>query len=183
MDERGYENWVDMKKSITYKSLGILEGEGYVRGERKKDYKTSKKTYYITKKGSEKAHEQVKLCITNAPTPKSMFDLGLSGLPLLTRSEALKVLEEYKYGESYAMKMFEEEIDDLDNVDVLVETNPDQKLAGSTVKGHFENKEMIFIVKALFERPYRIIKAQYEWLEEFIQSIKEDKGEFRFKGE
>ncbi|MFX1506776.1 MAG: hypothetical protein ACFFDC_11800 [Promethearchaeota archaeon] len=40
IDERGYEEWVDMKRSTIYKSLGILEREKYILGE-----KTENDTY------------------------------------------------------------------------------------------------------------------------------------------
>lgn len=183
LDKRGYENWVDMKKSITYKSLGILENVGYISGERKEERKTSKKIYSITQKGSEKLLEQIKLCITAAPQVKSIFDLGLSGLSLLTKSEAIAILEQYKFGQGFAIKWFEDTMNDLDSIDKLVEIFPNKFVAGNTIQGHFDNKRIIFIVRALFDRPYRIIKTQLEWLEEFIQSIKEDKGEFFFKEE
>lgn len=183
LKNRGYENWVNMKKSAMYKSLGVLEKKGYIIGEREEDYKTSKKTYSITQKGSEKVIEQVKLCIIEAPPVKSVFDLGIAGLSYLTKSEAIAILEQYKLDQGFVIKWFEDTLYDLDNLHKLVEIIPDKWVAGNTIKGHFENKGINFIVRALFDRPYRIIKTQIQWLEEFIQSIKEDKGEFYFKEE
>ena len=183
LKDRGYENWVDMKRSITYKSLGVLEKEGYITGEKKGEGKKIKKVYSLTSKGKEKIIEQVKLCITDAPQVKSMFDLGISGLPLLTRSEAIRILELNKLSQGYAIDFFEETLRDLDNLDKLVDIFPDKEVAGNTIQGHFNNRGIVPIVRALFDRPYRIIKTQLEWLEEFIQTIKDDKVKFWFKGE
>jgi len=182
LKQRGYENWVSMKKSNAYKNLGILENENYIIGKREEDRITSKKVYSLTPKGCEKLVEQVKLCITDAPPVKSMFDLGLSGLCSLTKSEAISVLEQYKFGQGFAIKMFEDILHDLDNKDKLVDIFPDKEVAGNTIQGHVDNKGVTFIVRALFDRPNRIIKAQLKWLEEFIQSIKDDKGDFYFEG-
>ncbi len=183
LEKRGYENWVDMKRSITYKSLGFLEKEELIIGKREKREKNkinAKKVYSLTPKGNQILIEQVKQCITNPPSVKSMFDLGLSGLSLLTKAEAISILEQYMLGQGYASRFFEETLNDLDNVDKLVEIFPDKEVAGNTIQGHFKNKAILFVVRALFDRPYRIIKAQLEWLEEFIQSIKDDEGTFYF---
>ena len=184
MEKRGYEKWAFTKKSTIYKDLKSLQKEKYITSEKdEKGPSLYKLIYSLTKKGSEKMIEQVKLCITDAPLVKSMFDLGLSGLSYLTKSEAVAILEQYKLDQGFAIKWFEETLHDLDNLDKLVEIFPDKWVAGNTIKGHFDNKGINFIVRALFDRPYRIIKTQLAWLEEFIQSIKEDKGDFYFKEE
>lgn len=184
MENRGYEKWAFTKKSTIYKELKFLEIEKYIISRKDETGPSQYKLIYsLTNKGIEKAIEQVKKCISNTTIPKNFFDLGLSGISLLTKTEAISLLELYKFDQEMALSWFNDTLNDLNNLDELLKTNPDKWVAGNTIRKHYENKSILFIVKALFDRPYRLVKAQQEWLEEFIQSIKEDNGEFLFKEE
>jgi DNA-binding PadR family transcriptional regulator len=181
LDERGFEEWVVMKRSTVYKSLGILEKKKYLRGEKKRDEQLSKKIYAITEKGEQKICEQIQLCLRSPPKSKSLFDLGLAGILLLSKSDALSALEEYKADLDNGLRWFEIQLQKMENVDEIVHSDPNQVIVGGATAEEFQKSSHKFVVKALFERPYYILKAQNDWLAEFIKSIKKDKGEFKFR--
>jgi len=182
-EDRGFEEWVNMRTSTIYKSLGVLEKKSFIKGRKEEEgFKLSKKIYELTERGKEILNEQIQLCIKNPLKPKTMFDLGLAGLALLTKSTSLSVLEEYKTKLGYGIKWFESIIQQFNNLDEIVTTDPDRIIAGSPAKELQQNRRF-YIIKALFERPYHSIVAQKNWLEGFIRSIKEDQGQFEFKEE
>jgi len=181
LDERGYEEWVDMKRSTIYKSLGILEKKKYIIGEKKRDEQLSKKIYTITEIGEQKICEQIEFCLRSPPRSKSLFDLGLAGISLLSKSEALSALKAYKADLTNGIQWFEHQLEKMANVDEISRVDPTRVIVGGTTAKQFQASPYAFAVKALFERPYYIVKAQLEWLEKFIQSIKDDEGEFKFR--
>ncbi|UCG02125.1 MAG: PadR family transcriptional regulator [Candidatus Heimdallarchaeota archaeon] len=181
LDERGFEEWVDMKLSTIYKSLGILENKKYIQGEKKRDEQLSKKIYTITEIGEQKICEQIQFCLRSPPRTKSLFDLGLAGISLLPKSDALSALEEYKGELDNGIYWFELQLEKMENVEEIVKSAPNQIIVGGATAKEFQSSRHKFVVKALFERPYYIVKAQRQWVEEFIQSIREDEGEFKFR--
>lgn len=185
LDKRGFEEWVDMKKSTIYKSLGRLEKEGYIKGMKESKKQLSIKTYEITEHGQKKLREQIQFCLTSPPKTKSMFDLGLAGLSVLTKSEALSALETYKTSLGYGIKWFESILCQFDPqvLNEIVKSDPDREIVGGESARELQESRHSFVVKALFERPYHIVMAQSKWLEGFIQLIKDDKEEFAFQEE
>ena len=183
LDDRGFEEWVDMKTSTIYKSLGVLEKKGFIQGRKEGDAgKLAKKIYEITALGNETLYKEIQLCIKNPPKPKTMFDLGLAGLFLLTKSTALSVLEEYLTKIDYSIQWFETIFQQFNNLDEIATTDPEMMIAGTPAKD-LQQMRRLYLIKALFERPYHAITAQKNWLEGFIQSIREDQGHFEFKEE
>lgn len=181
LDERGYEEWVDMKRSTIYKSLGILEKKKYIIGEKKREEQLSRKNYTITEIGVQKICEQIEFCLRSPPRSKSLFDLGLAGISLLSKSEALSALEAYKVDLTNGIQWFEQQLEKMEKVDKIARVDPTQLIVGGSTAKEFQNSPYAFAVKALFERPYYIVKAQREWLEKFIQSIKDDEGKCKFR--
>ena len=170
-----------MKRSTVYKSLGILEKKKYILGEKKGDDQLSKKIYTITKLGEHKICEQIEFCLRSPPRSKSLFDLGLAGISLLSKSDALSALEAYKADLDDGIQWFENQLQKMEKVDEIAESDPNQFIVGGAMAKEFQTSRYKFAVKALFERPYYIVKAQRKWLEKFIQSIREDEGEFKFQ--
>ncbi len=181
LDERGFEEWVDMKRSTIYKSLGILEEKEFILGEKKRDKQLSKKIYTITEDGFQKICEQIEFCLCRPPKSKSLFDLGLAGISLLSKSEALSALEEYQADLDISIMWFEQQLEKMEKVDEIAQLDPNKDIVGGAKAKEFQTSRYKFAVKALFERPYYIVRAQRQWLEGFIQSIRDDKGEFAFR--
>jgi len=183
LEDRGFEEWVDMKTSTIYKSLGVLEKKGFIIGRKEEEGgKLAKKIYAITEQGETTLNTQIQLCIKNPPKPKTMFDLGLAGLFLLTKSTALSALEEYKKKLDFSTQWFEEIFSQFNNLEKIAKTDPERMITGAPAKD-LQQMRHFYLIKALFDRPYHTIVAQKNWLEGFIQSIKEDQGEFEFKEE
>ncbi|MFX0122968.1 MAG: PadR family transcriptional regulator [Candidatus Hodarchaeota archaeon] len=181
LDERGYEEWVDMKRSTIYKSLGILEKKKYILGKKTRDEQLSKKIYTLTELGEQKIREQIQFCLRSPPRSKSLFDLGLAGISLLSKYDALSALEGYKADLDRGIQWFEEQLEAMENVAKIAKSDPDQFIVGGATAKEFQASRHKFAVKALFERPYYIVKAQRQWVEKFTQTIKEDEGEFKFR--
>ncbi len=175
VEDRGLENWVDMKKSTIYKALDELESKGFITGEKEDaSIKQSKKVYTITEEGLNELKDQIRFCLTIPPYPKSMFDLGIAGMYHLTRSEALNALHKYKQDLEQSAHIFEEIIENLENVASISEKAPDQIIAGAPAAQQEQNPHLP-IIKALFDRPYHRILGELRWLEKFIREVEEGK--------
>ncbi|MFX1297266.1 MAG: PadR family transcriptional regulator, partial [Promethearchaeota archaeon] len=169
IDNRGMRNWVDLQFSTIYKTLDELETRGLVKGEKEnKKIKQSRKIYTITELGRKILKEQIIQCIKNPPHPKALFDLGLSGISLLSKSEAITVLEEYRNSLEERIKSFEEILEKIENIDELSLSAPDLLIAGESAS-RLQNNPHLFIVYALFNRPYQLIQSELKWLKNFIQ--------------
>lgn len=181
LDKRGFEEWVDMKKSTIYKNLSKLEKNSHIEGTKSSNDQLSKKIYEITESGLEVLNKHIQFCLSNPPKSKSMFDLGLAGLSLLTKSQVISALEKYKASIDYGIEWFESILNCFENLDEIVRLDPNQMIVGGKTAKELQESRQSFIIKALFERPYHIVVAQKKWLEGFIQSIYADEGEFGFK--
>ena len=184
LEKRGFEFWVDIKTSTIYKSLGIIEEKALALGIKEEDgTKTPKKVYSITEKGEDVLKEQLVLCISDPPISKSVFDLGITGLCFLSKNKAISSLETYLQGVSANIQWFESILNQFNQLDSLVKDNPEHILAGSTVK-ELQKNPLRHIIRALFERPYYIIRAQKEWVSKFLLEITDDtEGKFIFSKE
>ncbi len=175
IETRGMDHWVDLKFSTVYKSLDELNKKGLIIGKREvTGVKTAKKIYSMSESGSKILVHQIKLALTNPPHPKDMFDLGLAGINHLSKEDKLKVLSEYKKGLESAIYVFKDIVEKLEHIDEIAEEDPDQIIAGEPAKTQKENP-YLFIVKALFERPYHRVKGELDWLIKFMKEIKEMK--------
>ena len=175
IETRGMDHWVDLKFSTVYKSLDELNKKGLIIGKKEViGVKTAKKIYSMTDEGKKILVHQIKLALTNPPHSKEMFDLGLAGIYHLSKKDRLNALSQYQRGLEGVIYFFEDIIGKLDNIDEIAKKNPDQIVAGESASKQKENP-YLFIVKALFERPYHRIKGELDWLIKFMKEIKEIK--------
>ncbi|NVM55809.1 MAG: PadR family transcriptional regulator [Candidatus Helarchaeota archaeon] len=173
---RGMRNWVDIEFSTIYKSLDELNRKGFIEGKKEVNgVKTAKKVYSITNNGTYILKRQIKLAIKNPPHPKDIFDLGLAGIYHLSKQEALKVLSEYQEGIEQGLGFFKEIIEKLhkNKIDEIAKNDPEQMIAGEPAIS-LQKNPMLYIIKALFERPYHRVMGELNWLKRFIQSVKND---------
>ena len=184
MEDRNYASWVEIgetNKSSVYKSLSELEKRGLVEGQKsKKKLKPSKKTYKLTAKGKRVLNQEIIRCLSNPPRAKSLFDLGLSAMSLLTKEEALEALQNHLKNVEKGIEFLHSNVEAFKNLDVIRANEPDRQVAAMRA-GDIPEDTQIGIVLALFERPYVRAKAERDWLEQLIKSIKENKGGFQFK--
>ncbi|MFW9980448.1 MAG: PadR family transcriptional regulator [Candidatus Thorarchaeota archaeon] len=180
IEQFGYRKWVDLRFSSVYKALSELEKRGLVEGKKKDDQlKTSKKTYRLTRKGRSFLGKQIKMCLTNPPRPKTLFDLGVSAMSLLTRDEVLDALQTYKTNLENGLRFLESNVHNFDNLERLRREAP-QSRVGQIIVGEYDNMDNIMAVRALFDRPAHSIRCRISWLESFIEQIEKGEG-FTFK--
>jgi DNA-binding PadR family transcriptional regulator len=184
MEDRNYASWVEIgetNKSSVYKSLSEIEKRGLVEGQKSsKKLKPSKKTYKLTPKGRRILKQEIIRCLSNPPRAKSLFDLGLSAMFLLTKKEALDALQTHLDDIDKGIEFLHSNVEAFKNLDVIKTTEPDRQVADMKAKDIPEDAQL-GIILALFERPYVRAKAERDWLEQLIRNIKENKGGFQFK--
>jgi DNA-binding PadR family transcriptional regulator len=180
IEQFGYREWVDLRFSSVYKALSELEKRGLIEGRKEDDtVKASKKTYQLTRKGKNVLRKQIKMCLTNPPRPKTLFDLGVASMSLLTREEVLRALKTYKANQEDGLKFLESNVQNFDNLESLRSDAPGSMVGGVTVE-EYNNIENIRAVRALFDRPAWSVRCQISWLESFIKQIEQGDG-FSFK--
>jgi DNA-binding PadR family transcriptional regulator len=171
---------VDLRFSSVYKALSELEKRGLIEGKKKDSaVRTSKKTYRLTRKGKRVLDKQVRMCLTDPPRPKTMFDLGISAMSILTKEEALKALRNYKTNLENGLKFLERTVQNFDNLERLRIESPKSMVGGVTVE-EYDNLENVGAVRALFDRPAWSVRCQIAWLESFIKQVEFGEG-FVFK--
>ena len=180
IEQFGYREWVDLRFSSVYKALSELEKRGLIEGV-KKDAKvrTSKKTYKLTRKGRNVLTNQIRMCLTNPPRPKTLFDLGVSAMNLLTKEEVLDALETHKSNLEQGLRFLESNVHNFDNIERLRRDAPDSMVGGVTAQ-EYDNMDNIGAVRALFDRPAWSVRCQIKWLESFIKQVRLGEG-FNFK--
>ena len=183
MEERGYRNWLDIKMSSIYKALNELEKRGLIKG-RKSDaeLKPAKKTFNITAKGRRELEKQILRCLSNPPRVTTLFDLGMSAIGMLTRSQALDALRAYRQRLDLGIQFLEVNIDSTQNLERYRVANPEKYIGGVQVKD-FQDDQNVAVIRALFERPLASVRAQREWLNELIVRILQGEDGLPFKEE
>ncbi|MHA3963681.1 MAG: PadR family transcriptional regulator [Candidatus Thorarchaeota archaeon SMTZ1-45] len=176
IEQYGFREWVELRFSSVYKALSELEKRGLIVGK-KEDYekKTSKKTYRLTSKGRTTLQQQIKMCLSNPPRPKTLFDLGVSAMSLITRREALDALRTYKTNLERGLQFLELNVQNLDNLERLKREAP-ESMVGLVTVDEYENTENIGAVRALFDRPAISVRCQIAWLGSFIKQIERGEG-------
>lgn len=176
----GYREWVDLRFSSVYKALSELEKRGLVEGKKRDDkLKTSKKTYKLTRKGRILLRKQIRMCLSEPPRPKTLFDLGVAAMSLLSKEEILESLLMYKTNLENSLEFLESNVHNFDNLQRLRRVAP-ESLVGRITVDEYDNMENIGAVRALFDRPASSVRCQISWLESFIKQIESGEG-FTFK--
>lgn len=183
LEERGYRNWVDIKFSSVYKALSELEKKKLITG-RKSDKTTqqSKKTYSITANGLRLLRKQITECIIDPPKANSLFDLGMSAIFQLTKTEAVNALKERLLNLDSQIAFLKRNVDNIRNITRLRKNEPSQIIGGVKVSEIPENAHL-GVVQALFERPYSRLKCERKWLGDLVKKIENDEAGFMFRDE
>jgi DNA-binding PadR family transcriptional regulator len=180
IEQYGYREWVDLRFSSVYKALSELEKRGLVEGRKKDDsVRTSKKTYRLTRRGRNVLSKQIKMCLTTPPRPKTLFDLGVAAMSLLTQEEVLEALHTYKANMEKGLIFLQSNVQNFDNLERLRQDAP-QSMVGRITVDEYDNMENIGAVRALFDRPATLVRCRIAWLESFIRQIESGAG-FTFK--
>ncbi len=181
LDHRGYHNWVDIRMSSVYKALSELEKRGLIAGRKSdKELQPAKKTYVITSKGRKELKRQVTQTLSDPPQAHTMFDLGMSAIWALTESEALSALRRYRDHLEQAKEFLASNVEGIVNIDQLTKTDPERMVGGMPIS-EIDDRTNLPIVRALFERPLAVVRAQHDYLNELIGRIETGEERFPFK--
>ncbi|MHA2396875.1 MAG: PadR family transcriptional regulator, partial [Candidatus Thorarchaeota archaeon] len=160
IEQYGYREWVDLRFSSVYKALSELEKRGLVEGRKKDDsVRTSKKTYRLTRRGRNVLSKQIKMCLTTPPRPKTLFDLGVAAMSLLTQEEVLEALHTYKANMEKGLIFLQSNVQNFDNLERLRQDAP-QSMVGRITVDEYDNMENIGAVRALFDRPATLVRCR-----------------------
>ncbi|MFX1538235.1 MAG: helix-turn-helix transcriptional regulator, partial [Promethearchaeota archaeon] len=174
IEERGYRNWVDIKFSSIYKSLSELEKKGLILGKKsQKSLQPSKKVYTLTQKGAKTFEENILSYLSDPPVPKSLFSLALSSVWFLSKDQVLTALSSYKENLKKRISFLQSNLDVLENIERFRNNDP-SRFIGLIRVSDFKDDHNIPIILALFELPLKKIIAEKQWLETFIEKIKQN---------
>lgn len=149
----GMRNWTQIGFSSIYYVLKKLEKKELVTSKLEAaDGKPTRKVFTITKKGRETMKGKVRDLLSWNKKLISPFDLGVAYLNYLEPSEVVECLENYMESAKGRIKFLE-----------------------SSVKTQEALKTPYHIV-ALFSRPLSQLKTEMEWVEQFIEKIKEEEN-------
>lgn len=149
MEKRGMDNWADVDYSTLPPILKSLEKEGLIRHQyRNEGIKGPEKVYHITEKGKSLFKRQIKSILSEKGSIIYSFDLGLANMTSLNQEEIIQSLKIY-------LKSIEERIHVLSYSVKIQEEN---------------NVPYNFI--AIYSRNLSILKAEKEWVIEFMDKIR-----------
>lgn len=150
--ERGMRNWTEIGFSSIYYVLKKLEDKILIKSAVEKvEGKPSRKVYTITEDGKLAMQEKVKGLLSENTKLITPFDLGVAYIDTLGPKEVLKCLKLY-----------------LNSTDERI------KFLENSVNMH-RNLNSPYNVIALFTRPLVHLNAEKEWVNDFIEKIKEEK--------
>lgn len=151
--ERGMRNWTEIGFSSIYYVLNRLAKDGLVESEIEEvEGKPSRRVYTVTVEGRVVILGKVKELLSENKKLISPFDLGMSYLTFLSPEEILECLGLYLDGLKKRLTFLEEGL-------LKVE----------------ESGESYNIV-ALFTRPLAHLRVEKSWVEEFIETVKNNGG-------
>lgn len=149
----GMRNWTQVGFSSIYYVLKKLEKKELVTSKLEKvKGKPSRKVFTITPIGREVMKEKLVDLLSWNKKSISPFDLGIAYLNYLEPSEVIECLENYIESAQGRIKFLE-----------------------SSVKMQKELNTPYYVV-ALFSRPLATLKTEMEWVEGFIEKIKEEEN-------
>jgi DNA-binding PadR family transcriptional regulator len=153
IEEREMRQWTELGFSSIYYLLNKLEDQDLVdsRLEQKSGRGPARKVYAITEAGWEACQRGILESLSQPPRPESMFLLGMSNLPAVSRGEALAALRQYVVSLADREEHLEQR----------------KQMGGSTFPFH---------VEAMFDFSLTMIQAELAWLEIFIQQMEAQNG-------
>jgi DNA-binding PadR family transcriptional regulator len=178
LEERGYREWVDIEMPSVYKALNELEKKNLIGGKKQQaQNRPSKKTYTLTNKGQRILKEQIRMCLRNPPKSKTLFDLGLSAVFLLSQEEVLDALREQVNNIENAIAFLSSHTETIEGIENFKKTEPG-RLIGRRPVNHIKDHEPLAIVYALFDRPKTMLECRRAWLLKLIEQIESTPEQF-----
>nr|MDO8098616.1 PadR family transcriptional regulator [Candidatus Njordarchaeota archaeon] len=172
LDQQGTRNWADIGSSSVYNCLNRLEQYGYVRSGQSKKEGHGVKLYSVTQEGLARLEKELVHRLSTHKKSLNELDIGIASVPLLKKQDVLKSLRAYMENLDNNLQTLESNISPLRQFGLLRRKKPDERV-GSTTIGGIDPRD-VQLISALFERPYRELRARKQWLREFIEKIEND---------
>jgi DNA-binding PadR family transcriptional regulator len=170
LDLQGTRNWTDVGSSSVYNCLSRLEQYGYVRSEQDKKEGHGVRLYFATSEGRRTLEKELMRRLSINRRIPNELDIAIANLPLLKKEKVLRSLEAYTQELDKNLQFLESNIHPLKQFGLLKQ-NPEEKVGHTTI-GKIDPRDVELIL-ALFERPYRELRARKQWLREFMQKIED----------
>lgn len=148
VSSRGMRNWTRMEQSSIYNSLRRLERNGLVKSEKKEVDGRLRKIYHPTAEGSQALRKEVYAYLSAPAKELTNFDLGLANIYALSWDKAVEALTTY-------LASLEEGMGFLDS------------------SARSMRRFGIPIAAWLFERPLAECRARAQWIEGFLEELKD----------
>jgi DNA-binding PadR family transcriptional regulator len=170
-DLQGTRTWADIGSSSVYNCLKRLEQYEYVTSEQDKKEGHGIRLYFATPEGRYTLEKELIYRLSTDRRRPCELDVAIANLPFLKKEKVLKSLENYGDDLEKNLQFLESNILPLKEFGLFMQKNPDERI-GNTTAGKTDPRDVELIL-ALFERPYRELRARKQWLREFIQKIKD----------
>jgi DNA-binding PadR family transcriptional regulator len=170
LDLQGTRNWTDVGSSSVYNCLNRLEQYRFVRSEQNKKEGHVVKLYFATPEGRHILENELTYRLSTHKRIQNELDIAIANLPLLKKETILISLSAYMQALDKNLQFLESNISPLRQFGLL-KKNPEERVGNTTI-GKIDPHDVELIL-ALFERPYRELRARKQWLREFIQKIKD----------
>nr|MDO8132962.1 hypothetical protein [Candidatus Njordarchaeum guaymaensis] len=169
LDLQGTRTWADIGSSSVYNCLNRLQQYNYVRSEQSKKEGHGVKLYFAMEQGLDALEKELMYRLSTHKKSKNELDIGIANLPLLKKEKVLKSLGAYMETMDKNLQVLESNIFPLMQFGLLRHNKPDERVGNMTI-GEIDPRDVQLIL-ALFERPYRELRARKQWLREFMQRI------------
>lgn len=148
IEQRGMREWAEIGFSSIYYILNKLEENGWLTSEKFSDGdRPARKVYSLTPTGLEQLREALRQRL-RCPRPRSSdLDLALSGLPVLSLSEALLELRTCRDDLQFRLER------------VKAKREMDRQMG------------LPYYVEALFDHSLELMQAELTWVKSFIQQL------------
>jgi DNA-binding PadR family transcriptional regulator len=170
LDLQGSRNWTDVGSSSVYNCLNRLEQYKYVKSEQDKKEGHGVRLYFATHEGTRILEKELIYRLSSHKRIPNELDIAIANLPLIRKDRALKSLENYMQELDRNLQFLESNIHPLRQYGLLKQ-NPMEKVGNTTI-GKIDPRDVELIL-ALFERPYRELRARKQWLREFVKKIED----------
>ena len=152
IEERGMREWTELGFSSIYYVLRRLEKEGLVesRTERPAGRGPARQVYHITSAGRAALRARVLDALSIPRRCYLPLQLGLANLPFISPPEAMEALQQYQAELAARLEQ---------------------------LKGKWETQRPLpYFVDAMFEHSMAMIRAEQEWLVQFMDRLRDQTG-------
>ena len=152
IEERGMREWTEIGFSSIYYLLKKLEQQGLVEGHPEEAERgPARKVFHITQTGVEARHAALIKALSVPWQGSPPLMLGIGNLPAISPAESITALQQYQ--DTLATRL-------------------------ARVQDRWESQRPLpYFVDALFDYTITLAQAELEWVESFIETVKDKQSD------